>query len=84
MLPTAVSQGSHAREAESAAGTGFLVMESAVGGVDRKGHVVFVQDLDPQRWLCATLLHSLCETLALSAVFLLGWPFGFKFSCKVY
>ena len=41
-LPTAASWGSHDRETEFAARRGFLV-ESAVGGMDRKTHVVFVQ-----------------------------------------
>lgn len=45
VLPTAASQGSHGRETESAVRTGFLV-ESAVGGMDRKRHVVFAQCLD--------------------------------------
>lgn len=44
-LPTAASRGSRGRETESAARAGFLV-ESAVGGMDRKRHVVFAQRLD--------------------------------------
>lgn len=43
-----------------------------------------LQCLAVQRWLYATLLHSLHETLTLSSVFPLGPPFGLKSFCKLY